>query len=113
LGSHEPKAGREEDVATPDKEEDNSHQEMLEAVAEKSEIVEDFNVDEDHPSEPLAGETIELLGGISDGQSASEPEVQIEIDVDNEPAAETVEEDGELTDQAVYEFASDDEENDF
>jgi hypothetical protein len=102
--SQKPKPG----VTTADKEEDDTPQGMPEVVAEQSDIAEDFDVDEDAPDEPLAHNAVEDIR-----QSVSESDVQIEIDVDDEPAAEPVEDDGELTDQAVYGFASDDEDSDF
>jgi hypothetical protein len=55
----------------------------------------------------------ELLEDVSGGQSADELDAQLEINVDKEPAADPVEDDGELTDQALYAFASNEDENDF
>jgi hypothetical protein len=110
--SHRSKPGREESVATA-KEENDAPLEMQDAVAEKSDMAEDFNVDENPPDEPVTENTIELLEDISGGQSADEPDAQLEIDVDKEPAADPVEDDGELTDQALYAFASDDDKKDF
>jgi hypothetical protein len=111
--SHRPRPGHKESVATADKEEDDTPLEMQEVVAEKSDIAEDFDVNENPPDEPLAENTIELLENISGDQSADRPDAQLEIDVDNEPAAEPVEDDSELADQALYAFASNDDENDF
>jgi hypothetical protein len=63
--------------------------------------------------QPVAKNTIELLEDISGGQSTDEPDAQLEADIDKGPAAGPIEDDGELTDQALYAFASDDDENDF
>jgi hypothetical protein len=110
--SHKSKPGREESIATAE-EEDDAPLEMNEVVAEKSDMAKDFNVDENLPDEPVSKNMIELLEDVSGGQSADEPDAQLEIDVDKEPAAEPVEDDGELTDQALYAFTSDDDENNF
>jgi hypothetical protein len=79
VGLSQIETRREESVATA---EEDAPLEMQEAVAEKLDMAEDFDVDENPPDEPVTENMIELLEDISGGQSADEPDVQLEIDVE-------------------------------